>query len=181
MDFKSKVGSGYWSLSSILVVWWSIERLVGLAGFSDDIQAWRGVINMIPDTVAAAAATVFVLFAWARWWDAVKARIVSLFDRIKDWEGWAPIFTVIFSAAALLAILFAISHFLSENGSDEWMHPSLSSSEQKKIRAECEMRAYQATSGGSRGFRSDLALDRFYRACLISEDFIPRQTDDANR
>lgn len=58
-----------------------------------------------------------------------------------------------------------------------WTHPTLSADEQNRIKAACEMRAYEAIGGGSVGAAPG-ARDRYEEACLIAEGFSKERVED---
>ena len=184
MDIKPKVRSGIvGSLSGFVAVapkTQSIVALIGLSGLPGDVQTLLKVLAMIPEPVAYVAATVFVFFAWARWGDAWA----RWWEAVKSW--WGSLTIRIDSTAAIVILVviaaFAMWAFLPETPNTPkkvWTHPDLSSSEQIKIHAECDMKALKAiTRGGA--IERGMDQRRYKRACLTSEGFVLRQADDVH-
>lgn len=90
--------------SAALTVVWGAERIIGLAGVPDDLQAIIRWLEMIPDWVGIAAATSAVIFT-CQWlglpvvaWAARLARTISTSSKIEvryrsvaDGDVWGAI------------------------------------------------------------------------------------------
>ena len=135
--------------------------VVGGPGFVDDVQTWVEVLGVnVLITLMLIGLTAHVVAVGFNGWEPYR----SLYKH--------PLRLPVFFALVVLAI-FSFVFFANPN--TVWTHPTLSLSEQEKIRAECQTQAFEAIGGPENPLAvatNRIARTEYETACLRGYGFI---------
>lgn len=169
--------------SALFSIAWAIERFIGLGGVPGDLRTIGEVLDMIPDFWGGVAVTctivLTVLWLRPRFADgslpaplrrlaekagAVRSSYNDVTIRIDMDLATGLIFAALFIGGGIVAVSLTPEY--------RWEHPTMTESEQERVKTECKMATYEAFSGkNSNNPTVRGEMSEYEDACLKAKGF----------